>query len=128
MIADHFPTYWINVGSGALFPLFGILILVGKDDGREMKVDGRNAIISTASLMNLMELRVRVHILRPSSPLQQSRHGLPWHHAGLGRRARRGRRLIKIVPERYLRYIAGALFIAFGFVFLAAAFLGIELF
>ena len=36
--------------------------------------------------------------------------------------------LMKLVPERYLRYVAAALFILFGIIFLANAFLGIELF
>ena len=39
-----------------------------------------------------------------------------------------GKWLMKLVPEHYLRYVAAALFILFGVIFLANAFLGIELF
>ena len=39
-----------------------------------------------------------------------------------------GKGLMRLVPERYLRYVAAALFILFGIIFLANAFLGIELF
>ena len=39
-----------------------------------------------------------------------------------------GKGLMKLVPERLLRYVAAALFILFGIIFLANAFLGIELF
>jgi putative Ca2+/H+ antiporter (TMEM165/GDT1 family) len=35
---------------------------------------------------------------------------------------------MKIIPERYLRYVAAALFILFGIIFLASAFLGIDIF
>ncbi|TET70810.1 TMEM165/GDT1 family protein, partial [Candidatus Bathyarchaeota archaeon] len=38
-----------------------------------------------------------------------------------------GKGLMRIVPERYLRYAAAALFLIFGIIFLAKAFLGIEI-
>jgi putative Ca2+/H+ antiporter (TMEM165/GDT1 family) len=45
-----------------------------------------------------------------------------------GSRVLIGKGLMRLVPERYLRYVAAALFILFGIIFLANAFLGIELF
>jgi len=39
-----------------------------------------------------------------------------------------GKGLVKVVPERYLRYIAAGLFIVFGLIFLAGALLGVEIF
>ena len=38
-----------------------------------------------------------------------------------------GKGLMRIVPERYLRYAAAALFLIFGVIFLAKAFLGLEI-
>jgi len=38
-----------------------------------------------------------------------------------------GKGLMKVMPERYLRYAAAALFLIFGVIFLAKAFLGIDI-
>ncbi len=39
-----------------------------------------------------------------------------------------GKGLVRVVPERYLRYAAAALFLIFGALILAGALLGMELF
>ncbi len=38
-----------------------------------------------------------------------------------------GKGLMKVVPERYLRYITAGLFIVFGLIFLAGVLLGVEI-
>jgi putative Ca2+/H+ antiporter (TMEM165/GDT1 family) len=38
-----------------------------------------------------------------------------------------GKGLMKIVPERYLKYAAAVLFLIFGVIFLAKAFLGVDI-
>jgi putative Ca2+/H+ antiporter (TMEM165/GDT1 family) len=132
-IADLLPTYWINVGSGVLFLVFGVLTLLGKEEEEEVVEGKRNAVFSALSLVTLMELGDKTQF---ASFVLAARYGSPLLvFIGImlgsalitGSGVVIGKGLLKIVPERYLRYIAAALFILFGVVFLAGALLGIEI-
>ena len=132
-IADLLPTYWINVGSGVLFLVFGVLTLLGKEEEEEVVEGKRNAVFSAFSLVTLMELGDKTQF---ASIILAARYGSPLLvFLGImlgsalitGSGVVIGKGLLKIVPERYLRYIAAALFILFGVVFLAGALLGIEI-
>ncbi|UCD44688.1 MAG: TMEM165/GDT1 family protein [Candidatus Bathyarchaeota archaeon] len=132
-IADLLPTYWINVGSGILFLVFGVLTLIGKEEEGEVVEGKKNAIISALSLVTLMELGDKTQF---TSFVLAARYGSPLLvFLGImlgsalitGSGVVIGKGLLKIVPERYMRYIAAALFILFGVVFLAGALLGIEI-
>lgn len=132
-IADLLPTYWINVGSGVLFLVFGVLTLLGKEEEEEVVEGKRNAVFSAFSLVTLMELGDKTQF---ASIVLAARYGSPLLvFLGImlgsalitGSGVVIGKGLLKIVPERYLRYIAAALFILFGVVFLAGALLGIEI-
>jgi putative Ca2+/H+ antiporter (TMEM165/GDT1 family) len=132
LLADLLPSFWINVGSGVLFLVFGVLTLIQKEDGGEIKEDKRNAIVSALSLVALMELGDKTQF---TSFVLAARYGSPvLVFLGImlgsalitGSGVVIGKGLMRVVPERYLRYVAAVLFILFGVVFLAAAFLGIE--
>jgi len=120
------------VGSGVLFLVFGVLTFIQKEDVGEIKEDKRNAIVSALSLVTLMELGDKTQF---TSFVLAARYGSPvLVFLGImlgsalitGSGVVIGKGLMRVVPERYLRYVAAALFILFGVVFLAAAFLGIE--
>lgn len=133
LISNLLPTLWINVGSGVLFLVFGVLTLIQKDEEGEIKADNRNAIVSALSLVTMMELGDKTQF---ASFVLAARYGSPLPvFLGImlgsalitGSGVVIGKGLMRVVPERYLRYVAAALFIVFGVLFLAAAFLGIEL-
>lgn len=133
LISNLLPTLWINVGSGVLFLVFGVLTLIQKDEEGEIKVNNRNAIVSALSLVTMMELGDKTQF---ASFVLAARYGSPLPvFLGImlgsalitGSGVVIGKGLMRVVPERYLRYVAAALFIVFGVLFLAAAFLGIEL-
>ncbi len=133
-IADLIPSFWINVISGGLFLIFGVLTLRGEDEGDEVEESGRGALASAFSLVSLMELGDKTQF---ASFVLAARYGSPGMvflgillGAALitGSGVIIGKGLMKFIPEHYLRYVAAALFILFGIIFLANAFLGIEIF
>ena len=133
-IADLIPSFWINVISGGLFLLFGLLTLREDEEKGEVEESGRGALASAFSLVSLMELGDKTQF---ASLVLAARYGNPGMvflgillGAALitGSGVIIGKGLMKLIPERYLRYVAAALFIIFGIIFLASAFLGVELF
>jgi putative Ca2+/H+ antiporter (TMEM165/GDT1 family) len=132
-IADLLPTYWINVVSGLLFLVFGVLTLRGEDDDGKVKEGKGNAILQAASLVTVMELGDKTQF---TSFVLAARYGNPLMvFAGImlgsalvtGSGVIIGKALMRFVPERYLRYIAAALFLIFGVIFLASALMGIQI-
>ena len=133
LIADLIPEFWINVISGGLFLLFGVLTLINKEDEEEVKEGGKSGLASAFSLVTLMELGDKTQF---ASFVLAARYGSPvlvflgiMLGAALitGSGVVIGKGLMRIVPERYLRYAAAALFLIFGVIFLAKAFLGLEI-
>ena len=134
-IAKLVPEFWINVVSGGLFLVFGLLTLFGKEEEEKEVDDGKNNTIFKAfSLVSLMELGDKTQF---ASFVLAARYGSPLMvMAGImiaaaiitGSGVIIGKGLMKVVPERYLKYMAAALFLLFGVIFLAKAFLGIEIF
>jgi putative Ca2+/H+ antiporter (TMEM165/GDT1 family) len=134
LIADLIPEFWINVISGGLFLLFGVLTLINKEDEEEVKEGGKGGMASAFSLVTLMELGDKTQF---ASFVLAARYGSPvlvflgiMLGAALitGSGVVIGKGLMRIVPERYLRYAAAALFLIFGVVFIAQAFLGTKIF
>jgi putative Ca2+/H+ antiporter (TMEM165/GDT1 family) len=133
LIADLIPEFWINVISGGLFLLFGVLTLINKEDGEVAMEGGKSGLASAFSLVTLMELGDKTQF---ASFVLAARYGSPilvflgiMLGAALitGSGVVIGKGLMRIVPERYLRYAAAALFLIFGVIFLAKAFLGMEI-
>jgi putative Ca2+/H+ antiporter (TMEM165/GDT1 family) len=134
LIADLIPEFWINVISGGLFLLFGVLTLINKEDEEGVKEGGKGGMASAFSLVTLMELGDKTQF---ASFVLAARYGSPvlvflgiMLGAALitGSGVVIGKGLMRIVPERYLRYAAAALFLIFGVVFIAQAFLGTKIF
>jgi putative Ca2+/H+ antiporter (TMEM165/GDT1 family) len=134
-IAKLVPEFWINVVSGGLFLVFGLLTLFGKDEEEKVVDEGKNNTIFKAfSLVSLMELGDKTQF---ASFVLAARYGSPLMvMAGImiaaaiitGSGVIIGKGLMRVVPERYLKYMAAALFLLFGVIFLAKAFLGVEIF
>jgi putative Ca2+/H+ antiporter (TMEM165/GDT1 family) len=133
LIANLIPEFWINVISGGLFLLFGVLTLINKEDEEEVKEGGKSGLASAFSLVTLMELGDKTQF---ASFVLAARYGNPvmvflgiMIGAALitGSGVVIGKGLMRIVPERYLRYAAAALFLIFGVIFLAKAFLGVDI-
>jgi len=133
-IANLVPKFWINVVSGGLFILFGVLTLLNKEEDEEVQEGGRSGLVSAFSLVTLMELGDKTQF---ASFVLAARYGSPvMVFLGIllgaalitGSGVVIGKGLMRIVPERYLRYVAAALFLIFGIVFLASALLGFEIF
>ncbi len=133
LIANLIPEFWINVISGGLFLLFGVLTLINKEDEEEAKEGGKSGLASAFSLVALMELGDKTQF---ASFVLAARYGSPvmvflgiMLGAALitGSGVVIGKGLMKVMPERYLRYAAAALFLIFGVIFLAKAFLGIDI-
>ena len=132
LIANLIPEFWINVISGGLFLLFGVLTLINKDE-EEVKEGGKSGLASAFSLVALMELGDKTQF---ASFVLAARYGSPvmvflgiMLGAALitGSGVVIGKGLMKVMPERYLRYAAAALFLIFGVIFLAKAFLGVDI-
>jgi len=133
LIANLIPEFWINVISGGLFLLFGVLTLIKKEDEEEVKGERRSGLASAFSLVALMELGDKTQF---ASFVLAARYGSPvmvflgiMLGAALitGSGVVIGKGLMKVMPERYLRYAAAALFLIFGVIFLAKAFLGVDI-
>ena len=133
LIANLIPEFWINVISGGLFLLFGVLTLINKEDEGEVKEGGKSGIASAFSLVTLMELGDKTQFASFVLAARYVSPGLVFAGIMLGAALITGsgvvigKGLMRIVPERYLRYTAAALFLIFGIIFLAKAFLGIEI-
>ena len=133
LVANLIPEFWINVISGGLFLLFGVLTLINKEDEKEVKESSRSGLASAFSLVTLMELGDKTQF---ASFVLAARYGSPvmvflgiMLGAALitGSGVVIGKGLMKVMPERYLRYAAAALFLIFGVIFLAKAFLGVDI-
>ena len=132
-LSSFLPTFWINVGSGVLFLLFGILTLLRGGEEREVKAALGNVILSSFSLVALMELGDKTQF---AAIILAARYGAPLLvFLGIllastiltGSGVLAGRGLMRVIPGRYLRYITSALFISFGMIFLIGALLGLEI-
>ncbi len=134
LVSKYLPTFWINVGSGVLFLIFGVLTLLNRGEEGALKEYGGNAVVSALTMVTLMELGDKTQF---TSFVLAARYGSPLMvFAGIilasalitGSGIFIGKGLVRVVPERYLRYAAAALFLIFGALILAGALLGIELF
>ena len=116
------PLFWVRIASAALFLCFGITTLRAKDeDEAEAGARGRRGPVLTAfSLILLAELGDKTQLVTASLAAQ---HASPlavfvgstlalWAVTLLGVLA--GTQLLRFLPLRTVRRIAGALFLVFG--------------
>lgn len=127
------PTFWIGVGSGLVFILFGIHTLLSRG-GEEVRITGHKfAFVTSFSLIALMELGDKTQF---AAIALAARYGSPaLIFAGIilaylivmGAGVLVGASLLKLVPMRYIRMCASAVFILFGIAFLFGAVAGVAL-
>ena len=107
-----------------------VFSLTNKEEAKE---GGKSGLASAFSLVALMELGDKTQF---ASFVLAARYGSPvmvflgiMLGAALitGSGVVIGKGLMKVMPERYLRYAAAALFLIFGVIFLAKAFLGVDI-
>lgn len=135
IVSDLLPAFWVNLASGVIFVAFGILTLVRNDEEEgEVRESRRQAAISAFSLVTLMELGDKTQF---ASFVLAAKYGSPLMvFAGIlaasavitGSGVVVGKGLMRVVPRRYIRYVAAALFLVFGVLFIAGALLGVDLF
>lgn len=133
-IAGFIDTFWINLGSGCLFLLMGIVSLRTKDEADgSIQVAGKSAFLAVFGVVAVMELGDKTQL---ASMVLSAKYGSPipvfWgiviaSSIITASGVVLGRGLLRIVPLRYLRYVASCLFVSFGILFLMTALLGIEI-
>jgi len=117
----------------ASFSLFALMEFGDKDPHRGHNPLHEEQALARASLVTVMELGDKTQF---TSFVLAARYGNPLMvFAGImlgsalitGSGVVIGKALMRFVPERYLRYIAAALFLIFGAIFLASAMMGIQI-
>jgi putative Ca2+/H+ antiporter (TMEM165/GDT1 family) len=131
-VANVLPTFWLKVGSGALFIILGVISLVKKEEEQGIKLT-KNIFLSVFSLVALMELGDKTQF---ASIILAARYGSPiLVFLGIvfasaiisGSGIILGHGVIRFLPQRYMKYITSSLFIFLGSLFLITAFLGIDI-
>ncbi|MCP8320690.1 MAG: TMEM165/GDT1 family protein [archaeon] len=129
-IATFIPIFWINLGSGIAFIMFGILTLHSKDVDAIKVKNQKLSLITPFSLIALMELgdKTQVTVIALAA-----KYGTPTliflgivfaYLIVMGVAVVIGSNLDKLVPIRYIRIGASVMFILFGILFLLQAITG----
>ncbi len=128
VLATLIPSLWINLGSGILFLLLGLLCLL-RDEGRGPEPIRRCTAAYAFSVILLMELGDKTQLVsmmlsaRYSNPIMVFVGVISASMILTGCAVFIGRNLMRFIPKRYLRYITSILFILFGLIFLINGFL-----
>lgn len=134
-LATFLPMFWIGIGTGIIFILFGLYILLSKNtDTQEMKTrKSKYAILTSFSIVALMELGDKTQLAVIALTAKAGGSFLIFLGASLaflvvtGIAVTIGRVIQKIVPIRYIRVGAAIVFIVFGAFFLLSTIAGFEL-
>jgi len=125
------PIFWIRIIAAAIFLIFGIYTIISrKDEEQTETIETRNTVLSSFSLITLMELgdKTQFAVIALSAE-----YGFPLLVylgvilaftllTGIGVTV--GATLTKFVPLKYIQLGSGFIFVLFGIVFLINAFLG----
>jgi len=113
-LSDVLPIYWISIGSGVLFLALGVLNLFQKDKEKDAKPLMKDSLLAVFSLVAIMELGDKTQI---ASIVLAARYGSPFMvFAGIilasiliiGSGIILGQGLLRVMPQRYLRYFPRA--------------------
>lgn len=127
------PSTWINLGSGILFILLGLLCLI-REEGGGIQTSDKCTVAYAFSVILLMELGDKTQLVsmilsaRYSSPLMVFIGVISASIILTGCAVFIGRNMFRLIPKQYLRYITSLLFMLFGSVFLINVFFGINIF
>jgi putative Ca2+/H+ antiporter (TMEM165/GDT1 family) len=123
------PIFWIRLASAALFLFFGIATLRAKEEAGEVKArGGRGPVLTAFTMILLAELGDKTQLVTASLAAQ---HASPvavflgstlalWAVSLLG--VLLGAQLVRLVPEKVVRRVAGGLFLVFAAVLAYQAF------
>jgi putative Ca2+/H+ antiporter (TMEM165/GDT1 family) len=132
-LAALLPIYWIGIGAGIIFIMFGLYTLLTKD-AKEMKPrESRFAILTSFSMVTLMELGDKTQLAVIALTAKAGGSLLIFLGASLaflvvtGIGVTIGVAVQKVVPIRYIRIGAAIIFIIFGALFLLSTIAGFEL-
>ncbi|MBS7638510.1 TMEM165/GDT1 family protein [Candidatus Bathyarchaeota archaeon] len=127
------PSLWINLGSGILFILLGLLCLI-REENRDLQTDNKCTVAYAFSVILLMELGDKTQLV---SMILSARYSNPFMvFIGVisssiiltGGAIFIGRNMFRLIPKRYLRYITSLAFILFGLMFLINVLFGANIF
>ncbi len=132
-LADVIPMQLVGLFGAVIFIGFGIYTLYSKDEEKIETKKGKSAALTAFSLISMMELGDKTQIAiiaiaaKYGSPLLVLSGTIFAFAILMGIGILIGSRLMKLVPQRYMRIFTGALFLFFGAIFLLDA-AGIALF
>jgi len=125
--------YWIRIGAGVVFIVFGIHILLSKDE-KEIKLrESKFAVLTSFSMVTLMELGDKTQLAVIALTVEEGSPFLIFLGASLaffvvtGIGVLIGAAVQKTVPMRYIRVGAAVVFIIFGVLFLLGTVTGFDL-
>lgn len=133
ILARIIPSLWLNLGSGILFLLLGLLCLI-LDEGEGLQTNQKCTVAFAFSAILLMELGDKTQLVsmilsaRYSNPLMVYVGVISASIILTGCAVFIGRNIIRLIPKRYLRYITSLLFILFGLAFLINGLFGVNIF
>jgi putative Ca2+/H+ antiporter (TMEM165/GDT1 family) len=132
-ISNMVPPFWINVASGCLFLIFGILSFVKSDEEDRINFKQTSSAVTAFTMVSLAELGDKTQFAsitlaaKYGSPLMVLL-GIVFASIVLtGSGIIIGQGLLRFIPRRILKYISSGLFLFFGVMFLVSAFFGVSI-
>ena len=122
-IAEYIPLFWVKVGSGIAFVLFGVYSLISKVEEVRIKY-GRYAVLSSFLLIALMELGDKTQLATIVLAARYPNPVLVFTGVMLAYFILTvvgiiiGFKISRLIPRRKMRVIASSIFILFGILFL----------
>ncbi|KYH41427.1 MAG: putative membrane protein [Candidatus Bathyarchaeota archaeon B26-2] len=126
------PYRWISLSSGVIFVIFGVLSFIRRDEKIEVE-DQRVSFFKTFSVVSLMELGDKTQIAsivlagELESPFIVLAGIMLAFSLVTGIGVLFGRKLLRMLPEKYLKMGASLLFVLFGVIFILRAMINVAL-
>ncbi len=133
-IVSFIPSYWIGLGAGISFLVFGVYTLLSKEDTMVKIKEHSRAAVTSFFLIVVMELgdKTQLAVIALSAeydaPIQVFIGVMLAFTLLTALGAVFGKVISRYISARYVRIGASLIFIVFGFIFLFEAFSGIKLF
>ncbi|MFH1328123.1 MAG: TMEM165/GDT1 family protein [Candidatus Bathyarchaeota archaeon] len=131
-IAEYLPLFWVGIGSGIAFLLFGVYTLISKTEESKIKY-GRYAVLSSFSLIALMELGDKTQLATIVLAARYADPILVFTGVMLAYIVLTvvgiiiGFKISKVIPMKKMKVVASAIFILFGIMFLSSVAIGVSI-